>query len=46
VLNDDKGIDEALLQWALAQIAQAKADGQQIIGMAHHPSLPPSPVWG
>ncbi|MDR3314668.1 MAG: metallophosphoesterase [Oscillospiraceae bacterium] len=50
-LNDDGdgrefcGFDEAQMAWALEQIAKAKAEGQYIFGMTHHPSQPPSPVY-
>ncbi|MCL1952929.1 MAG: metallophosphoesterase [Oscillospiraceae bacterium] len=50
-LNDDGngrsfcGYDEPLMQWIFAQIEQAKADGEVIFAMAHHPSLPPSPIY-
>ncbi|MDR1928325.1 MAG: metallophosphoesterase, partial [Oscillospiraceae bacterium] len=50
-LNDDGngrsfcGFDAAQMQWILEQLARAKADGQKIFGMAHHPSLPPSPIY-
>ena len=50
-LNDDGngrsfcGYDEAMMEWILAQIAQAKADGEVLIGSTHHPTLPPSPIY-
>ena len=50
-LNDDGdgrefcGYDEPLMAWILMQIAQAKADGEVIFAMTHHPSLPPSPIF-
>ncbi|MCL2445487.1 MAG: metallophosphoesterase [Oscillospiraceae bacterium] len=50
-LNDDGngrsfcGYDEPMMEWILAQIAQAKADGQILIGTTHHPTLPPSPIY-
>ncbi|MDR2647099.1 MAG: metallophosphoesterase [Oscillospiraceae bacterium] len=50
-LNDDGngrsfcGFDEKQMAWILEQIAQAKADGQYIVGMSHHPSQPPSPIY-
>jgi len=36
---------EDLLDWAQAQIREAKAEGQFIFGMHHYPVLPPSPVY-
>jgi len=50
-LNDDGdgrafcGFYEPHMQWILEQIEQAKADGQVLFGMTHHPSLPPSPIY-
>jgi len=50
-LNDDGngrsfcGYDEPMMEWILAQIAQAKADGEILIGTTHHPTLPPSPIY-
>ena len=50
-LNDDGdgrafcGFYEPHMQWILEQIEQAKADGEVIFGMTHHPSLPPSPIY-
>jgi len=34
-----------LMDWAEAQIRQAKAEGQFIFGMHHYPVLPPSPIY-
>jgi len=50
-LNDDGdgrafcGYYEPQMQWILEQIERAKADGEILFGMAHHPSLPPSPIY-
>jgi len=50
-LNDDGdgrafcGYDEPHMRWILAQIEQAKAQGEILLGMTHHPSLPPSPIY-
>jgi len=33
------------LDWAVAQIRQAREAGEHIFGMAHLPSLPPSPIY-
>jgi len=50
-LNDDGdgrafcGYDEPHMQWILGQIEQAKADGEILFGMTHHPTLPPSPIY-
>lgn len=50
-LNDDGngrsfcGYNEDELSWILEQIAKAKADGQFIFAMTHHPTLPPSPIY-
>ena len=50
-LNDDGngrsfcGYDEQQMEWILAQIEQAKQDGEILFGMTHHPTLPPSPIY-
>ncbi|MDR0532215.1 MAG: metallophosphoesterase [Oscillospiraceae bacterium] len=50
-LNDDGdgrafcGFYEEHLRWAEEQIKQARADGQILFGMCHHPTLPPSPIY-
>jgi len=46
-LNTDGGPDRigGLMDWAEAQILQAKVDGQFIFAMHHYPVLPPSPVY-
>lgn len=50
-LNDDGngrsfcGFDENVMAWALGQIAEAKAAGDCVFGMTHHPSRPPSPIY-
>ncbi|MDR3313717.1 MAG: metallophosphoesterase [Oscillospiraceae bacterium] len=50
-LNDDGngrsycGFDASVMAWALAQIAEAKAAGEYIFGMTHHPSQPPTPIY-
>jgi len=50
-LNDDGdgrafcGYDGPLLRWILEQIGQAKADGEALFAMTHHPTLPPSPIY-
>jgi len=50
-LNDDGdgrafcGYYEPHMQWILEQVEQARADGEVVFGMAHHPSLPPSPIY-
>ncbi|MDR2524972.1 MAG: metallophosphoesterase [Oscillospiraceae bacterium] len=50
-LNDDGngrgfcGFDENVMAWILAQIEDARAAGDYIFGMTHHPSLPPSPIY-
>ena len=46
-LNTDvhKGTLPGLCDWAVEQIAQAKAEGQFIFAMHHYPMLPPSPVY-
>ena len=33
------------LDWAVAQVKQAKAEGENIFGMTHLPSLPPTPIY-
>jgi len=50
-LNDDGngrsfcGYDEPQMEWIFAQIERAKADGEILLGMTHHPTLPPSPIY-
>lgn len=50
-LNDDGngrsycGYYSKQMEWIKAQIKSAKDDGQLIIGMTHHPLLPPNPVY-
>lgn len=50
-LNDDRnhkgasGFSDELWSWIEAQIADAKANGQFIIPMTHHPMLSPSPFY-
>ena len=50
-LNDDGdgrafcGFYENQMRWIEEQIKQAKADGEIIFGMTHHPTLPPSPIY-
>ena len=50
-LNDDGngrsfcGYDEPLMNWIFTQIEQAKADGEVLFAMTHHPTLPPSPIY-
>lgn len=50
-LNDDGdgrafcGYYEPQMQWILEQIEQAKRDGEVILGMTHHPVLPPTPIY-
>jgi len=45
-LNDDlDGYSAGQLAWILEQIRQARADGQFIFAMTHHPALPPSPIY-
>ncbi|MDR2688088.1 MAG: metallophosphoesterase [Oscillospiraceae bacterium] len=50
-LNDDGdgrafcGYSEPQMQWILGQVEQARADGEAIFAMTHHPSLPPSPIY-
>jgi len=50
-LNDDGdgrafcGFYEPHMRWILEQIEQAKAAGEVIFAMTHHPSLPPSPIY-
>jgi len=50
-LNDDGdgrafcGYSEGQMAWILEQIARAKAEGDVLFAMTHHPSLPPSPVY-
>jgi len=50
-LNDDGngrthcGYDAPMMEWILAQIAQAKTDDEVIFAMTHHPTLPPSPIY-
>jgi len=44
--NDDRGENaHRLCDWAVAQIEQAKADGQFLFAMHHYPILPPSPIY-
>ena len=50
-LNDDGdgrafcGFYEPQMEWILAQIEQAKREGDYIFGMCHHPSYPPTPMF-
>ncbi|MBQ7296177.1 MAG: metallophosphoesterase [Clostridia bacterium] len=50
-LNDDKnlkgasGFSDDCFQWITQQIEDAKANGQFIIPMTHHPMLSPSPFY-
>lgn len=50
-LNDDGngrsfcGYYERQMSWILEQISKAKADGQFIFAMTHHPVLPPTPIY-
>ena len=46
VLNTDGDRDfSELMNWAVAQLAQAKQDGQFLFAMHHYPVLSPSPVY-
>ena len=42
---NDHGREPVWLSWAVEQVRQARAAGDDIFGMAHLPSLPPSPVY-
>ena len=42
---NDHGREPIWLSWAVEQARQAKAAGDVIFGMAHLPSLPPSPIY-
>lgn len=50
-LNDDRnltgksGFSEDCFQWIAAQAADARANGQFILAMTHHPLLAPSPIY-
>jgi len=50
-LNDDGdgrafcGYYEPHMEWILKQIEQAKADGEVLFAMTHHPTLPPTPIF-
>ncbi len=49
-LNDDKGYDHAgftgeCFDWIREQAEQARAKGQFIVAMTHHPILSPSPLY-
>ena len=50
-LNDDGngrsfcGYGEPHMEWIFQQIEQAKADGEVLFAMTHHPTLPPSPIY-
>ncbi|MBR4726304.1 MAG: metallophosphoesterase [Clostridia bacterium] len=50
-LNDDtnrngkSGFSDDCFAWIAAQAVQARADGQFIIAMTHHPLIAPSPVY-
>lgn len=49
-LNDDGdrtfcGYSEDQMKWILEQIEKAKADGEYLFGMTHHPTLPPMPLY-
>lgn len=49
-LNDDGdrtfcGYSKDQMDWILGQIDKAKADGEYIFGMTHHPTLPPMPLY-
>lgn len=50
-LNDDSngagksGFSDECFEWITEQVQQAKADGQFIIAMTHHPLLSPSPFY-
>ena len=51
MLNDDGdgeafcGYDADQLDWIRAQAAEAKAQGERLIAVTHHPMLPPSKVY-
>ncbi len=51
-LNDDKnltgksGVSDDCYEWIKAQVADAKANGQFILAMTHHPMIAPSPIYG
>lgn len=49
-LNDDGdrtfcGYSETQLKWIEEQLDEAKAAGDYIFAMTHHPTLPPSPIY-
>ena len=50
-LNDDGdgrefcGYYEEQMRWAIEQIERAKQNGEIILGMTHHPTIPPSPIY-
>ncbi len=50
-LNDDSnlggksGFSDECFSWIEEQAAKAKADGQRIVAMTHHPLIAPSPVY-
>ncbi|MCM1545112.1 MAG: metallophosphoesterase [Ruminococcus sp.] len=51
MLNDDGdaeeycGYDESQLEWVKEQTEQAKAAGERIIAVTHHPALPPNLLY-
>ena len=43
--DHDRTSPPAWLDWALEQVKEAKAAGDNIFGMTHLPSLPPTPIY-
>ncbi|MBE6828079.1 MAG: metallophosphoesterase [Ruminococcaceae bacterium] len=50
-INDDSnlsgksGVSDELYEWIKVQADDARANGQFIIAMTHHPLIPPSPIY-
>ena len=50
LLNDDGpegfcGYSDDLMKWIKAQAAEAKADGERLVAVTHHPMLPPAGIY-
>ncbi len=44
-LNGKSGFSDELFEWIKEQTADAKANGQFIVAMTHHPLIAPSPMY-
>ena len=44
-LNGKSGFSDECFEWITAQVEDAKANGQFIIAMTHHPLIAPSPLY-